>query len=390
MAGWTKLPVTTAKFPAAQHMDELRAAMSERNDLLDGSGGSDFWYGQDSDYSRTLPTDVAVGAFGRYMKEYQKWIWFDSATTSSLVGAYRNLPIAVSPWAAGESDSFKTLTGDSTPESPEKNIFADAGLGGNDWRVWGGLPSVGDPGDIAHPNDVRSVLNRLVRLKSTNLLFHQPLQWYNDGSTTPCGVLHRDTGSWNDIRAAAFALAATYPGSGTGYAGIPLLGRTSFDMEAGDPGEEECEINCNLKCKATINLAFGASATASAAWLLLGRYSVAEAHPNYSDTAEFDIGVYVGGVRQAGVTTGAAADIEGFRTGDNGQTVFGFDAWKIEVDPADLDLNGSTEIELRFESSVTADPGYAEHGSYCQAMLAGQDEPNMALVIEFDHLEYVA
>ncbi|NLX60499.1 MAG: hypothetical protein GXY74_15595 [Phycisphaerae bacterium] len=385
MAGWTTLPVVAGDTPAAQHMDELRAAMSERNDLLDGSGGSDFWYGQDADYSRTLPTDVAVGDPLRHMAEYRYWMWVASATTPSLIGANMNDPLSVLPWAAGESDDFKTLTGENEPLTGEKNVFADAGLGGTIWRM-----AMTDPVSIAHPNDVRSVLNRLVRLKSTNLVFHQPLQWYNDGSTTPCGVLHRDTGSWNDIRAAAFALAATYPGSGTGYAGIPLLGRTSWDMEAGDPGEEECEINCNLKCKATINLAFGASATASAVWLLLGRYSVAEAHPNYSDPAEFDIGIYVGGVRQAGVTTGAAADIEGFRTGDNGQTVFGFDAWKIEVDPADLDLNGSTEIELRFESSVTADPGYAEHGSYCQAMLAGADEPNMALVIEFDHLEYVA
>lgn len=391
MAWPARWPLTTSKFPAAQHMDDLRAAINERNELLDADAAE--FFDPPADYRVSLPTDISVGDFGRHMVEYQDTLLdVDAYGDGTLV--YPDDTWDVYPWCAGAADDFATLV-DHSPGSGEINILVHAGLGGITWRKRGGAPvSGGDKGDILHPNDLRLVLNKLVRLKSCNLLYENPQVYYNDSSSTPCGVTETDTDTWANVRAAAFAAAATYPGSGGGYAGVPLLGRTSKDMDPTDAREpdNECEVNCTLKCKATVTLDFGASASLSAAWLLIGTYDVATAHGGgYDNTAEFDIGVYVGGNRQGGVTTGTAADISGFICAeqDADYAVSTFDAWLIAVDPADLDPDGDNVIELRFESSVTADPGYAEGEDYCQAMISGTDEPHMALVLEFDHFTYL-
>lgn len=370
---WAKVPVTTTDIPAHQHMDEIREAIDERDDILQmaiwGAGNS------------ITVTNVALNDYGRYMQEYQ-WAIATGAGGESLIynfaGATDNKPVA-----STEANDFKTFVS-GAPGAGEINFNVETGAtgAGTTWRKLGGLPPVGDPGDIRHPNDCRLVLNRIVRFKSLDLRDYDPFT--TDGID---GYYYVSSVSFADWRSTVFANIETNPSSAAGIIQVPVLGRNSaYDPFSGEP-DYQGDAQYSESCSCSFSLADDPGGTSySGAWLILEAFSASTDDGNgvnFGTVEEFEFTVKINGTLVATITSGDAADISNFKAAD-GST---FDAWVIDIDP-ELDIDGNNTVVLTYNQTPTTDPGFAQANEPYGDCISQGDEPSLCLVVEYDHWDY--
>lgn len=365
MAGWTKLPVTTAMPPAAQHMDELREAWEERSEVHEmGAFGGGVAVG---------PTDVAVGDYGRHMEEYQgKYV--------ALIEVH-GVPIGGSTFfCADEANGFKSLVA-GTPGTGEMNVFGYAfGGGQTDWRK----KAPDDPGDIRHPNDIKLLADKMLYLKTHNFFHSDPHEPVNDGSTMPKTGLGSDE-DWETARDEAFT-SQSHPGPGYNFA-EPIIGRTGADLAGIE--EEQINVATSLACEAEIDLSDApAGAEIDKAWLIFQTLPVITG--TGAESEEFQVEFKVGGASVGTRWSDDAADITDFVSPDGDV----FDAWKLEIaDVSKLSLTGPTTVRLELVSpAYDAIPTGWTQGKWqyfnCPRVAGDSRAMHYCLVIKWKHFDY--
>lgn len=349
MAGWTRIPVSSDDEPQAGEMNEIAAALAERDALA-----------QLSPFSRsgiTLPADVAggdeLGALGVRRDALEALLDVDYATNPRV-------------WRAGPDQAFAALWTGSTG-SGLRNVFTHAGLAGTDWSR-----TLDAEVDVRHVNEFRTVLNTVIRAMSLHA---------DPSAGNVVSAVGSLNAAWSTARAGALA---AQNGGGGGSLWTPWFGRFAGNLE---PASYQVDAITVQRASWSWDTSGLDDRSISAAWVLiekLGLYAPANAYP-----LDFNFDVRIGATTLRSLASNTAAD-------HSGVLMFSglVDVWAVEIDPTSLiNPSGTTTVDLVLTTDPLADVGgWNDPADWlCQAFAyhaGGVQGAVAALVIELDNFEY--
>jgi hypothetical protein len=317
MAGWTRLPISTADKPKATEMNELRGAILER--------AADAALACFDPNGTTTDIPAAIGdAKIDHVTGLQGCI-YGAAGVNLLAAAF---------WANSDLDR---LVGSTTPGAGEVNVFLDAiihkldGSAIDRWHprandaIW---PADTEKENIRHPNNIRQILDALVRLRTVNVL---DVSWtYPDAGLWGSG----SDGNWATARAAAFTDLSPGHAAPVSFNPTVILGRAGEALQSDDPTNYLVGTHYQKSRQGTINTDCGWASCTEA------KLRIVEKQTGSGGDA-FSCKVYVGGTLVATVAM----------TGTDGTVHV------VDVDPSLITLDGTTTVKFEYDDAVTTDPG---------------------------------